>query len=686
MGLPGMRRFLLLAAFTNVGGGAFAQAPPPVSCTECHDSARDSVRKLAPQDALSHSVHAALDCTDCHQGFSLEKIDPTAPKPHGERPGSVNCNECHEDVAKVYVKHGRLAVGKDPDIPTCVSCHGAHDILPSSDRDSRVSPLNLAGTCEKCHTNVDLIKNHDLLREEPIKLYESSVHGQATQRGLQMAATCGDCHSAGNPDGTRTAHRILSAGDRDSTIYHFNIPDTCGKCHRGIAEDYWEGIHGQLAKRGEVDAPVCTRCHGEHGILPASDLRSPVSAARLAEATCAPCHESALLNDRYGVPAGRLKSYVDSYHGLKRKAGNVTVANCASCHGEHRILPHTDPRSSIHPQNLLNTCGGCHPGISNVMATAPIHETATGIHVGWPRLVAIFYKWLIGITIGAMLLHNLGHWVRHARLSAAATYVIRMSAGETAQHWVLMISFVVLVVSGFSLRFSEAWWVDLLFGWGGGEGFVVRGTVHRMAAVIFMVYAVWHAFYLLTKRGRSYFKEMLADRGDLTHIKENALFFLGRRSSGARFGRFSYMEKCEYWALLWGTVIMTATGILLWFDNYFVKAWNLPKGLLDIALVVHYYEAWLAFLAILVWHVYGTMFNPEVYPMNPAWWSGKMPMSMYRHEHPEGPNLRGHVPVGPEPEEVDGVIAPDSQPRPASRDASSGAAPVGGGRPPRAST
>jgi formate dehydrogenase gamma subunit len=514
-----------------------------------------------------------------------------------------------------------------------------------------VHPVNLPGTCESCHTNVDVIKNHEILKEEPIKLYSGSVHGRATQRGLHMAATCSDCHSANDEKGHRTAHRILSAGDPASTIYHFNIPDTCGKCHKGIAEDYWEGIHGQLVKRGEVDAPVCTRCHGEHGILPASDLRSPVSAARLAEATCAPCHESALLNDRYGIPAGRLKSYVDSYHGLKRKAGNVHVANCASCHGEHRILPHTDPRSSIHPDNLPRTCGDCHPGISVVMATAPIHETATGIKAGWPRFFAVFYMWFIGITVGLMLLHNLGHWWSRVRTLGQVKYVVRLSTGETAQHWVLMISFIVLVISGFSLRFSDSWWVELLFGWGGGEGFVIRGTIHRAAAVVFMIWAAWHFFYLFSPRGRGWLRDMIGTRRDLWHIKESALFFLGRRKEEPRFGRFSYMEKCEYWALIWGTAIMTVTGLLLWFDNYFVQRWHLPKGILDVALVIHYYEAWLAFLAILVWHIYGTVFSPSVYPLNPAWWSGRMPQAMYAHEHPEGPRLKAHLPTEEELEE-----------------------------------
>ena len=115
---------------------------------------------------------------------------------------------------------------------------------------------------------------------------------------------------------------------------------------------------------------------------------------------------------------------------------------------------------------------------------------------------------------------------------------------------------------------------------------------------------------------------------------------LGRRPQSPRFARFSYMEKAEYWALMWGGIIMSVTGVLLWFDNYFVTSWGLPKGFLDVVLVIHYYEAWLATLAIVVWHGYATVVNPNVYPMNPAWLTGKMPKAMYSHEHPEAPKLK----------------------------------------------
>ncbi len=163
--------------------------------------------------------------------------------------------------------------------------------------------------------------------------------------GIYVAATCNDCHSTGG-----TAHKILGPGSPESSINHFNIPFTCGQCHKGVENDFWEGIHGKLVARGETDAPVCTDCHGEHGILSPDDPRSPVSRSKVAEQTCSPCHESAVLNEKYGVDAGRLTTFIDSYHGLKSKAGDTHVANCASCHGVHRILPSSDPTLDRQPR------------------------------------------------------------------------------------------------------------------------------------------------------------------------------------------------------------------------------------------------------------------------------------------------------------------------------------------------
>jgi cytochrome b subunit of formate dehydrogenase len=160
---------------------------------------------------------------------------------------------------------------------------------------------------------------------------------------------------------------------------------------------------------------------------------------------------------------------------------------------------------------------------------------------------------------------------------------------------------------------------------------------------------------------------MTAARADLRGFAQNMRYYLGLRSDPPGFGRFSYMEKREYWALAWGTVIMSGTGVLLWFDNYFTKQWHLPKGMLDVMLVIHYYEAWLAFLAIVVWHLYATLFKPGVYPMNPAWLTGKMPKEMYAHEHSEGPKLAART-VRVRYEDQEEIVEGNSDAAPAPQD------------------
>jgi hypothetical protein len=87
-----------------------------------------------------------------------------------------------------------------------------------------------------------------------------------------------------------------------------------------------------------------------------------------------------------------------------------------------------------------------------------------------------------------------------------------------------------------------------------------------------------------------------------------------------RVSAHSYVEKAEYWAVVWGTVIMAATGLMLWFNNL-TLAW-LPKSWLDLATVVHLYEAILATLSIVVWHFYFVIFDPEVYPLETAFLTG----------------------------------------------------------------
>jgi cytochrome b subunit of formate dehydrogenase len=151
-----------------------------------------------------------------------------------------------------------------------------------------------------------------------------------------------------------------------------------------------------------------------------------------------------------------------------------------------------------------------------------------------------------------------------------------------------------------------------------------------------------HLFYLRGRRGREFLKDIFPSLEDLNQFVRMMRFNLGVSKAPPQFGRFSFSEKFEYWALVWGVIIMTTTGAMLWFDNFFVRF--LGKGILDVMLVIHYYEAWLATLSLVIWHLYCTIFNPRIYPMNPSWLTGKMPAEQYRHQHPaDNVEVRWHI-------------------------------------------
>ncbi|MEK7775495.1 MAG: cytochrome c3 family protein [Candidatus Zixiibacteriota bacterium] len=606
-------------------------------CLECHE-ASEHEKNLPYNTLLGGSAHEGFECADCHTGI--------AELPHDDPVAKVDCGTCHDDAAETYKWHGRNPYPGGKDIPTCTDCHGIHDILPSSNPDSRTSVVNLPTTCGVCHENVDLVKKHDILYGQAVTVYRNSVHGKAAQGGIGLVATCTDCHSTGG-----SAHRILVPGNAESSINHFNIPNTCAKCHADVARQYWDGIHGKLVSRGETGSPVCTNCHGEHGIIAHTDPRSPVSATRVAEATCSPCHESAYLNEKYGIPTGRLTSWVDSYHGLKSRAGDVAVANCASCHGAHMILPSADSLSSIHANNLQHTCGKCHPGIAETLAKTSVHGQPGMSSTKVAQIVGQLYVVAIFLIIGTMLLHWAIDYRKQIRLVTLKEQVVRMTTDEVWQHTLLMISFIVLVITGFALRYSDSWWANLLFGREGG--FPSRGTIHRVSAVLFTITSVWHFFFLFTPRGKTFVRDMWPRKLDLIQFWQMIRFNLDRTEERPRFGRFSYVEKAEYWALVWGTIVMFITGVFLWWDNIAVE-W-FPKGFLDVMLVVHFYEAVLASLAILIWHMYSTIFSPGVYPMNPAWFTGKVPKDVYHHEHPGDPMFVEDR--HPEVDELDGKVA-----------------------------
>ena len=141
-----------------------------------------------------------------------------------------------------------------------------------------------------------------------------------------------------------------------------------------------------------------------------------------------------------------------------------------------------------------------------------------------------------------------------------------------------------------------------------------------------------------TREGRRLLKDMLPITKDARDITEQVQFLLGMSVLKPRFGRFSYIEKMEYWAVVWGTIIMGATGFMIWFKMDVTSF--CPRWCVDAATTIHFYEALLACLAILVWHFYSVIFDPIFILYNRAAVTGKVPLQLYEEEHPLDPAVQ----------------------------------------------
>ena len=632
-------------------------------CEDCHANAMMQVRKGEHKEAVKdmggvmacascHDVHSThkphLDkgiieaCKKCHPGYE-EKFKGSVHEKmlHDEKMNCLSCHRthqltdahekeqfgcgaCHDKVEEDYRQsaHRLARLNGDYHSASCTGCHASHHILPPTDKGSPVNRENIPETCGVCHTDVAVVTSEYVRLPISLPRYQESIHS-FSKDSVHSNSVCTDCHGV---------HLLLNATSPRSMIYKLNLSSTCGRCHPEESAEYNNSIHGKALELGIEDSPSCTDCHDEHLILSVKDPKSSVSSGKIAK-HCAHCHEDPEMAARYGLPPEVIESYNDSYHGWASGRGGELAAKCVDCHESHDIRSPADPAGSIHKNNVVGTCGKCHQNSNEEFAASYTHILARTKKLphDWAREIYII---LIIVVLGGMALHNMIIFAHEMKINfekhRKERTIIRMSKSQRIQHLILILSFAGLAITGFALRFSDSLWVEFLSNMGLTE--VVRRLLHRILAVVLMLASFYHMWYMLfTKEGRYSTMKMLPRFSDLTEAFGNIAYHLGLRKEHVVFDKYDYTEKAEYWALVWGTALMSITGIVLWFPE--IATSFFPSWIVRVSETVHFYEAILAVSAIIIWHWFYVIFLTKEYPMSWTWITGDISEEIWEEHH-----------------------------------------------------
>lgn len=623
MGAAVLRRLAAaLALGAALAAPAAAQRAPV--CERCHGSREflsmaagggrtipDSL--VVMRSALARDQHLGVPCVGCHTevtGFPHDAV----------RARQVNCARCHiaqDTLWRVSVHGPHGAAGPRA---KCQDCHGSHRPPIAGFLRTAEGRAAMRQACTRCHAAA--------VRKELQDIHVDSV-------------ACTRCHGE---------HDIRPVPDPATHGIDVGLARRCSQCHASEARSYWRDLHGTTAARqARAEAPparaaaTCVSCHGVHGIRHAND---PAWRREVVD-NCSTCHP----------PYGR--SFRDSYHGQATTVGSRAAAKCADCHTPHDIRRASDPLSSVAPANRLTTCRKCHTEASGRFAGylphANPHDRAAN-----PLL---FYVWLFmsSVLFGTMVVWGAHavvwfarNWIeRRRRLSAVLAhggtvpmdsalrggppYVWRFNVVFRIVHALIVVTFFLLVTTGLPLRFSCAAWAPGLMSLLGGAE--VAGRIHRYTGLAMFGYFVLYVAYMTGRLVRTDRKRdlLLGPNSILPRVQDvrdvaAMMKYFFRGGAHPRFGRFSYMEKFDYFAEAWGVFAIGFTGLMLWFPEFFGRFF--PGILFNVAIIVHSWEAMIATAFIFTIHFFNVHLRPEKWPLDAVMFTGRASLAYLLEEHP----------------------------------------------------
>jgi formate dehydrogenase subunit gamma len=210
-------------------------------------------------------------------------------------------------------------------------------------------------------------------------------------------------------------------------------------------------------------------------------------------------------------------------------------------------------------------------------------------------------------------------------------YLVRFSVRQRTEHLAVMVLFITLSVTGFPQKYYETWWAESIIAALGGID-AVR-WIHRTAGILFALFTVVHLMTAigLVATGRSPLT-LVPTRKDFTDAIQMLRYYLGTSDEYARFDRFDYRQKFEYWGLVFGGVIMITTGLTLYLPILTTR--YLPGEVIPAAKLAHSNEGLMAFLVVILWHIYNAHLSPDVFPFDKSIFTGKISLERMQHEHP----------------------------------------------------
>jgi len=598
-------------------------------CLNCHTNSDvhktvegKQISLFVDETTLKSSVHRDVTCVKCHSD-----VDPRLRRPCATS-GKVDCGSCHLDAATQNANTGHgLAREKGIEAaPECKTCHGNHNVLSPKDERSTAFRANIPKLCGDCHrSDSNIHEMEQLSQQNALTDYSKSIHGRSMiEKGLLPSAVCSDCH---------TAHGVLNHKDSRSSVNHGNIAATCSNCHRGIYNEFTSSIHFSADRNDKRNLPSCTNCHSSHtiGNVGSDQFMTEVTHQ------CGSCHETLA------------ETYLETMHGKAYTLGYLKSAKCSDCHTAHRILAADDPNSSISLGNIVATCQQCHED-ANIRFTGYLTHATHHDPQKYPILYYTYWAMtllLLGVFsfFGVHTLMWLPRSLRalrerkkHAKEEKSRYYIRRFEVSHRITHLFVIFSFMSLALTGMMLKFSSMPWAGFLAQLIGGVR--VAGVIHRIAAVITFGYFISHVFLMVRKfrqrrlgvteffLGRN---SMWFNMNDIRDFIGTIKWFLGK---GPRpdYGKWTYWEKFDYFAVFWGVAVIGFSGLMLWFPEFFTKF--VPGWLINVATIIHSDEALLAVGFIFTVHFFNTHLRPEAFPMDKVIFTGLVSLEEYKKDRP----------------------------------------------------